>query len=376
MTNDNIIAQAHELIKDGMIKAAAAQLADAKAAQDAPDSTDTTKSAPPPPHRQQLTLVPYTIVKSLSLLDNIYETRLFGWLIAKAQSVLKLYNKDLSDINIEHAMDLTRVTIPARFVLVEGDKNYSMIRKAFTLADKTIDYTKDNILYHLNIIAFPKLIKEGRRSTITFVIANEMWHALLDFSKGYRLFSFETFMRLQSKYSVIMYLLCTQQSAPKNYGIDSLKQLLGCDGQKAYDRGANFFARVIDPAHDELKAKAPWYFEYSATKDGRSHKYTNIIITPVLNKSIVIGDDGETVTPIKAEADKMRIRLDRTVIDYCIDKFGMETRAIEHLEPLLTKVGNHTQQLSKLEEIRHRCLAGQIRNPAGYLTRSLQNMFK
>lgn len=328
-------------------------------------------AAPPPPARQTLTLVPYTIVKALASLDNIYETRLFGWTLAKAQSVLKLYNKDLSEINIEHAMDLTRVTIPARLMLNDGDKNYAQVTKSFTLADKTIIYEKESRIYHLNIIAFPELRKDGRRSLVSFVIHNELWHALLDFSKGYRLFSLQTFMALQSKYSVIMYLLCTQQSQPKSYLVESLKILLGCSSCKAYDRGANFFARVIDPARDELIEKAPWYFNYTAQKEGRRHKYTNIVITPVLNPKFIATDTETTRT-----AARLRLGLDESVVHYLTEKFGMSAPDCERVEPLINKLGDVVAQLAKLEEIRHRTLSGRVKNPAGYLVRSLQNMFR
>lgn len=371
MTTPSETQLLHDKIKQQI--ADARQKAEAAATAKPTQKTEaTTLMGGTPPSRQTLTLVPYTIVKALASLDNIYETRLFGWTLAKAQSVLKLYNKDLSEINIEHAMDLTRVTIPARLLLNEGDKNYTQVLKSFSLATKKIRYEKDNRVYDLNIIAFPELRKDGRRSLVSFVIHNELWHALLDFSKGYRLFSLQTFMSLTSKYSVIMYLLCTQQSQPKSYGVEALKQLLGCDGLKAYERGANLFARVIDPAQQELKEKAPWYFNYSATKQGRRHKYTDIIITPVLNDKFI--------TPQETEATKtaaaLRLGLDGMVIDYLRDKFGLTAKDIEHVETLVNKLGDHVAQLAKLEEIRHRTLSGRVKNPAGYLVRTLQNMYK
>lgn len=374
------------LIKDGKAKAAAAQAAAAQAAAASPASAaqaaaaaaaaDTNTDATQDhgtllPHQQCLALIPYTIVKSLASLENIYETRLFGWVLAKAQSVLKLYNKDLSAINIEHALGLTRVTIPARLLLGEGDKNYTQVVKAFELADKRIDYTKDNTVYHLNIIAFPELRKDGRKSIVTFVIHQQMWHALLDFSKGYRLFNLQVFMSLASKYAIIMYLIITQQSQPKNYGIEALRQLLGCDGQKAYDRGANFFARVLDPARAELKSKAPWYFEYSATKEGRRHKIVEVIITPVLNQAFVL----ET-NEVGKKATELRARLDDDVTRYLMDNFGMDGKAVETVEPLVMKIGTKDQQLAKLGEIRTRTLSSRVKNPAGYVVRTLQNMYK
>lgn len=322
--------------------------------------------------RPRLTLVPYTIIKCLSSLDNIFETRLFGWTLAKAQSVLKLYNKDLSDINIEHALSLTRVTIPARYLLSEGDNNYNNIPRAFSLATKKIVYERDNRLYHLNIIAFPEMVKDGRKSLVTFVIHSELWHALLDFSKGYRLFSLDTYMKLSTKYAVIMYLLISQQSGPRTYGIDALRQILGCDDNRSYERGANFFARVIEPSRLELVEKAPWYFDYSATKVGRTHKYVEIIITPVLNKKVVI--DGKS--DIAQTGDDMRLRLDDDVKRYIIDKFAMTARECETIEPLLLRFGDKDRQLSKLADIHQRTLSARVKNPAGYLVRALQSSFK
>lgn len=363
--------------KEAAERAAASAATAAPSAQITPDSP---APAPAPaqaePHKgsepkPRLTLIPYNIVQCLSSLENIYETRLFGWTLAKAQSVLKLYNKDLSSINIEHALGLTRVTIPARLLLNEGDKNYSVLTRAFSLASKKIVYEKDNTVYHLNIIAFPELRKDGRRSMITYVIHNELWHALLDFSRGYRLFSLETYMTLNTKYAIIMYLLISQQSGPRNYQVETLRQLLGCTS-KAYDKGSNLFARVIDPSRQELMRKAPWYFEYSATKEGKSHRITEIIITPVLNKAVVIDRNSDTAR----KGDELRLRLDQPVVDYLADHFGMSAREAETVETLLLRAGDTPRQLAKLEEIHFRTMTARVKNPAGYLVRSLQNQYR
>lgn len=363
--------------KEAAERAAASAATAAPSAQITPDSpapapapaqAETHKGNEPKP---RLTLIPYNIVQCLSSLENIYETRLFGWTLAKAQSVLKLYNKDLSSINIEHALGLTRVTIPARLLLNEGDKNYSVLTRAFSLASKKIVYEKDNTVYHLNIIAFPELRKDGRRSMITYVIHNELWHALLDFSRGYRLFSLETYMTLNTKYAIIMYLLISQQSGPRNYQVETLRQLLGCTS-KAYDKGSNLFARVIDPSRQELMRKAPWYFEYSATKEGKSHRITEIIITPVLNKAVVIDRNSDTAK----KGDELRLRLDQPVVDYLADHFGMSAREAETVETLLLRAGDTPRQLAKLEEIHFRTMTARVKNPAGYLVRSLQNQYR
>lgn len=321
--------------------------------------------------RQQLSIIPYPIIRCITQLDNIYETRLFGWVLAKAQSVLKLYNRDLSEINLQHALDLTRVTLPAKLVLNEGDKNYCNVTKSFGLATKKVTYEKENRVYHLNIIAFPELIKDARRSMVTFVIHNEIWHALLDFSKGHRTFSLPTYIKLTSKYAVIMYLLCSNQSRPINFAVGTLKQLLGCNDKQSYERGFNFVKRVLDPSREELMSKAPYYFDYSCTKSGKSHEITEIIILPRVNPTPVSFDPVAT-----RAACELRLRLDDDVKMYIQERFAMKPKPLEKLEPLITKLGDKPQQLAKLGEIWQQCTARRVRNPSGYLTRSLQNHYR
>lgn len=319
--------------------------------------------------QERQAIIPYPIVKTLSRLSNIYETRLFGWVLAKAQSVLKLYNKDLSQINVQHAMDLTRVTIPARLLLGDGDKNYKEVTKAFELATKKIEYERENRLYHLNIIAFPELIKDGRSSLITFVIHSQLWHALLDFSKGYRTFSVSTFMKLKSTYSVILYLIITNQKQPKTYTIRTLRELTGTDGQKGYDKTGNFVTRIVEVARRELTEKAPWTFEYSLTQRGKCHKIEEIVIAPRQNQDYTQGGASETSNTVAL----LRIGLDDEVRNYLAEKYQMKPKEVERVEPLLVRVGDKAKQLERLNKITLHMIGRRIRNKAGYVYNSLRS---
>lgn len=319
--------------------------------------------------KERLALIPYPIITTLSKLTNIYETRLFGWVLAKAQSVLKLYNKDLSAINVQHALDVTRVTIPARLLLGEGDKNYREVVKAFELADKKIEYEREDRLYHLNIIAFPELVKDGRKSLVTFVIHSQIWHALLDFSKGYRTFSITTFMSLKSRFSVIFYLIITNQRQPKTYLLSTLRQLTGTDKLHAYDRTGNFMMRVVDVAQRELSEKAPWCFDYSLNQSGRSHRITEIVIAPRLNQAYNQPTTGET----RHTAAVLRIGLEDEVMRYLGDHYGMTPKEVERVEPLLMRLGGKEKQLERLSEVRNYILKRRIRNKGGYLYTALKS---
>lgn len=331
----------------------------------------TTTPQTTPPTKEKPAIIPYTIIKCVTSLDNIYETRLFGWVLAKAQSVLKLYNKDLSDINLQHALGLTRVTLPARYILNEGDKNYNNIEKSFGLASKKIVYTKENRIYHLNIIAFPELVKDGRKSMVTFIIHNEIWHALLDFTKGHRTFSLPAYIRLNTKYAVIMYLLVSMQRQPTSYGIGQLKYTLGVNGMSSYERGSNFISRCLDPAREELMAKAPYYFDYSCTTTGREHRITEIIIIPQPNKNIL-----QTNEDVQKEVDVLRLRIDDDVRLYIQENFGMDAKPLDRLEPLLMRMGSKATVMTKLSEIKEQIRLRRVKNKPGYLTRSIQNLFK
>lgn len=337
------------------------------------------KQTPPAPAPQKLpfnieedpaSIIPYEIIATITQFDNIYETRLFGWCMAKAQSVLKLYNKDLREINLQHALDVTRVTLPARLLLNPGDKNYQNISRAFTLSTKQIHYTKDRHEYFLNIIAFPEIVKtETGKLEVTFLLHREVWHALLDFSHGHRLFNLPTYIQLTSKYSVIMYLLCSQQdSAPKSYGIGKLKAILGCDKLKGYDRGNNFVQKVLAPARAELIAKAPYYYDYSLTKTGSAGRITEVIIIPKPNTQYQPAD-----TTTRKQCQQLRMRLDPTVREYCIRTFDVKARPLEKVEHLILAIGDTDAQMSKLAMIKEAISLRRIKNPAGYFMRSIKN---
>ena len=316
-------------------------------------------------------IIPYLIVRTLAKIDNIYEMRLFGYIFAKAQSVMKLYNKDLSAINLQHAMNLTRVTLPARYLMQIGDTNYRHIHKAFKLAEKWVDYEKDTWHLKLNIIAFPEFKKEGRNSMITFVIHNDLWHALLDFSQGYRLINLPTYMKLKSIYSVIMYILITQQRKPMEYHIDTLKKLTGADQNKAYQRTANFITKVIKSAQKELNDTSPYTFTFTLKRSGLGGKYTNIIVNPIKNPDFKIE---ETPTSREKDLDKQRIRLDNEVVNYLMHACGLDMKGIEQIENIVAQMGSYDVQIRRIAEIKEAALRNKAKNVAGYIVNSIKNM--
>lgn len=314
-------------------------------------------------------IIPYLLVKTLAKIDNIYEMRLFGYIFAKAQSVMKIYNKDLSDINLQHAMNLTRVTLPARYLLQIGDTNYRHIHKAFELSEKWVDYDREDWHVKLNIIAFPEFKKEGRNSMITFVIHNDLWHALLDLSKGYRLVNLPTYMRLKSTYSVIMYILISQQNKPMTYHIDTLKNLTGADRNKAYKRTSNFLEKVVKAAQRELNRVSPYTFTFTLKRTGRGGVYTSIELLPIKNPDFKIE---ETPSARERDLDKQRIRLNPEVVAYLEHSCGLDQKGIESIEGLVSQMGDYDIQIRRIAEIKETALRKKITNVAGYVVNAIR----
>lgn len=314
-------------------------------------------------------ILPYKVCTALGQIENIYELRLFGWVIAKAQSVAKKYNKDLSQINVQHAMNLVRVTLPGKMLLQEGDNNLRNIKKSFTLANKTLDWQLEGYDLKLNIIAFPEYHKKYQQGgLVTFVIHNTLWYALLDFSKGHRLIELPVYMRLKSKYSAILYMLMSHQETPLTYTVNHLREILGAT-TKAYDRGNNLIQKVLDPARHELDTMAPATFHYSMNREGRGGPYKTVTLIPWQSEHYQPAE----LTDRDARMHASRVRLDDTVTEYLQQAFNLTTESIEKYEDSIASIGNKDAQLDFIARVKEKTDALRARNPAGYFVRAIQN---
>lgn len=312
-------------------------------------------------------LIPYTTIDLFRLTENIYECRLLGWVIAKAQAVLKLRREELTAINMQFALGVRRVTIPARILLPEGDRNYNNISKAFTLAGKTICYTKGDITYHLNIIAMPEVQKTPRGLTVSFIIHDQLWHMLLDFVKGWRYIHLPALMTLKSAAAITMYIMVSNQKKPLTWSYDKLRETLGATSD-AYSRSNNFVSRYLRPIAEELENKTPYTYDYSLTRRGHGGRVTFITITPRPSRKYTQITAPET----EHTAELLRIRLDERVVDYIEHTFMMQPRDIERLEALVAALGDTGTQLQRLADIATAARRKRVENLGGYLTEALR----
>lgn len=313
-------------------------------------------------------LVPYALIESLRCLGNIHEARLFSWILAKAQSVLKYYNKNLGSINLQFAMNMARVTLPAKMLLAPGDDNYKDVPKSFGLANKTINYTTDSgSVYKLNIIAFPEYYKDqSGRSWVTFVIHNHLWHALLEnFQKGYRIVNLLDLFHLTSRYSVILYLLLSQQ---KEYRVTlrELRALLGAS--RSYEKWNNLENRIIRNAIKDIHEHTNCKVNYTTERNERVRGHPVDIICFTFEYH-----SNNPIPEYQAQTFRQKCNLESIVLQELERVYEVKPQDLERLERLLLSVGNSTAQLRVLDRVTEQVRAKRIRNKVGYLYTSLKN---
>lgn len=315
-------------------------------------------------------VIPYAIVKSMQAISNVYEMRLLTVILAKAQSGLQTHDTRLQTINVEHFPYNVQVTFPARYILNPGDRNYTNITKAFTLAAKTFAWETRDEVRRVNVIANPTFTTMHGEKMLTVTVDNRLWLEVVDFSKGHRYIDLAVMMRFKSHYSVIMYCLVANQQQSIEYRIETLRRLLGVDGVASYDDFNAFSRRILIKAKEELDKYSPTTFHYSGDRHGRGGRYDLIRIQPVANPNytLPVYDDAGRVK----ELEKKKIRLDDRVTDYLATAYEMTDDEIRQVVNYMPKLGSWDAQISILAQIKATAARTGVRNLKGYLHATLK----
>lgn len=310
--------------------------------------------------------ISFIVVEAIKSLDNIYEARLLSWCLAKSQAVLKNYHRNLEEISLQRCAGLQRVTIPARLLLPPGDHDTRHIIESFTLAKKVIPCQRDGQVLHLNIISNPMLYREANRSYVTFYIHEQLWLAMLDLARGWRIADLSTMQILSSKYALIIYLHIANQKKPITIRTETLLELTGTRG-KAYKRSFNVKARILEQARKELDEKAPTTFTYEAVTVGR--KIEGWKLTPKVNTA-----HREENSEREEMLRKQSIAMDERVREYLTFSWHLPLKEIEKLEKLIQRIeGSWDDQIAELARIKENADRARPKNPTAYLVRSLHN---
>ena len=239
---------------------------------------------------------------------SVYEKRIIYRLVEMCQAALsgqKLGAKfQISDSLFN---DVKEVVMPtSAFLNGESDENFNRVKTAIlSLNNKVFEYEDDKIWKPIRIIEMPKLDKQGY---VKFYLHEEIYQAILNFSKGYRKFELKTAFSFESSYTMRFYELLSGKTTAITYKVDDLKIMFKLENK--YKLTVDFIRYVIEPAQKELKEKAPFSFEYKFVKEGK--KIIAFTFLPYQTKNI----DNDLETKRLQQQVSLHGDLNKMVIDY------------------------------------------------------------
>lgn len=317
---------------------------------------------------------------------SVYEKRIVYRLIELAQMEIEgLLLKD-NLRKIHHQQKCVEITMPIASILKdERDENYTIAKKAFkTLSGKGLEYEDDDIWVFINIIAAPKFDK--KRGTATFVVFDEIWQCLLNFTKGFRKYEMKTIMNFKSTYSMRMYELMSGQQTPLRYVDESFDDL--CERFKipaSMRKPQAFETYILNIAQKELDEFSPYSFTYrreTIPSRGRTGQkvigYTFFPVSIPKNR-----DEALERARLAAKVGNIAGRygmLDQSVSAF-LEHLGFTKEEINRNKELMVeaqKLFSPDGMIDKLDSIRRNALRKKfaVANMQGYLINGLKNAIK
>lgn len=270
--------------------------------------------------------------------SNIYAKRILNYIVKASQDYLE--GQKLNDIiKIDQDLFKNRIyTIDLKDVLMgDKDTHYSRIKDAFNvLQDKFLIYDDDDNYVRVPFITALHIQKS--KGFATFSMAEPIYKAFTDYTRGYRKYQLSVSLSLTSVYSIRFYELISGQENPITYTIDKLKEMFEITDR--YNEVKDLIRRVIEPAKKELTEKAPYTFDYTLNTDkehvGPGRKpYKSITIRPIYQPD---KENGETEAAEIAKRVNLSAYLAKGDIDYILDNFGFTKKGIRSNHELFIRV--------------------------------------
>lgn len=298
---------------------------------------------------------------------SIYEKRIIYRIIEILQQYTegkKLNKKQKIDIDL---FGDAHIEIPISYFLKdEHDKHYTEVKKALSsLEGKKMTYEDDKTWQIIRLIEKPVINKYD--SLVSFRLNTMIYHAFLDFSKGYRKYELKTAMQFESIYAMRFYELMSGQKTPICYSIDQLKEMFQL--QDKYERINDFKKYVIDIAKRELDKCSPYTFSYEMNKTGR--KFTSVTFYPKYQPQF--RDDDLEKRELQKQVS-LSWDLPKDIVDYLKHNFEFTTDGIKNNIDLFKLAHEQIDIVGFLSAIK-----GKIRtskNPQGYVIGALKLQLK
>lgn len=293
---------------------------------------------------------------------NVHEKRIIYRLVEMCQMQLEGQN-----LNKDFRMDKTlfgdyicEIPISA-FLAHEDDKNHKMVKEALRrLRNKTIEIEDENEWKLIGIIEKPKFEKRG---IAKFEIQPEIFEAILKFSKGFRKYELKTAFEFESIYAMRFYELLSGKTTPITYTLLDLKIMFKIENK--YNDNRDFIKRIIEPAQKELKAKAPFSFEFKPEKQGK--KIVGFTFYPYL---IAANMDNDLETKRLQKQVATSWYLDKMHVDYLMQNYYFDKDEIKH------NLDTFRAAADKLDLMQFMAIKKQLasskKNPKGYLINAIK----
>ena len=288
---------------------------------------------------------------------SVYEKRILYRIIELNQNLIE--GKKLSDryqVNSTLFKSKEYVMPISAFLTTEDsktDKNHSRIKKALKgLQQKIIEY-EDEDVYRSAGIVFNVEINKTRTENITFYVADFIYQALMDFSKGYRKYELKVAMQFESIYAMRFYELFSAQKTPINYSIDKLKEMFGITDK--YKENKDFIKYVIVSAKKELDKCSPYTFHYETIKTGR--KITSIHFVPIYQPQF---EDEDIKKQNLNKQMSNRWFIPKNIEDYLTHNFQFTERELNNNLNLFESVYKYFSEEETLDFL------AEIREPSSY----------
>lgn len=300
-----------------------------------------------------------------------YEKRIMYRLVECAQ-------KEIEGIKIKDNMHKIKpvqlgreITLPTASILRnEKDENYTIAKKAFlSLCEKVVIYEDADYWTATQIIAKPKISK--KEGTVTFLVFDEIWNCILDFTKGYRKYELAIAMKFKSVYAMRFYELMSGQKKPLFVlleGPDGLRERFSLQGK--YERVNDFKRYVIDVAKKELDEHSPYSFVAKEEKEGR--KVIGWTLFPVFYEN---REDSALQEQARMAKVTARLQLGNNVYDYLKFSFDFKSDEINKNKKILIEGQNRIPDfVGFLGELKKGARLAE--NPKGYVIGAIKIKLK
>lgn len=314
---------------------------------------------------------------------TIYEKRVLYKLveIAQSQTLGLSFPKDCKKIDHD-LFDFITIEIPYSSLLSKEEQseqdekkrntNHALVRAALrALQTKIVEYEDKKTWESLSIIANPKYKKYSDK--VSFIIDPRIWDVILNFSKGFRAIELKYTLWFSSVYTMRFYELLSRQTTLE-HTFEELKEWFGLkDKYQGKDGIKDFMRRVIDPAQQELKDKAPFYFEYAPIKKDGSRKINafkfHVVHKPELQEQI-----DHTKSKMQVSVRNFISREEKM---YLMENFGFTEDGLRANNELFEEyvkwfdlLGDVAIIKAKMSELERK--GSTIGSPQGYLINSLK----